>query len=149
MTEDIVAEFADALVVAVDDSPPARKALRWAAQLAARLDEPLHVVTVWNLVTHQMLAHAPGEIPSEAAWEREALHALEALLAGELNDAGTVRSHAIHGNTAPVLQQISEVASHLVLGSRGRGAVAGMLLGSTSEELVRHGRCPVTVVRGD
>ncbi len=53
----------------------------------------------------------------------------------------------LHGNAIPTLLGVSELAGHLVVGSRGRGSVAGMLLGSTSDQLVRRATCPVTVVR--
>jgi nucleotide-binding universal stress UspA family protein len=145
---EIPAELRDALVVAVDDSPPAREALRWAAGLASAMGLPLHVLSVWNFVT----GHPPqdqGEgTPSEAAWQREAERRLAALVAEELPDgSGDVRQVALHSNPVPGLLQVSEVAAQLVVGSRGRGGFTGLLLGSTSDQLVRHAACPVTVVR--
>lgn len=140
-------DLTDALVAAVDDSPSARGALRWAASLAGALGRPLHVVSVWNFVN----GHAPADqgqdrSPSVEGWQSEAERRLGVLLEQEVAGAD-VRPVVLHGNTTPALLAVSQQAGHLVVGSRGRGGVAGLLLGSTSEELVRHAGCPVTVVR--
>lgn len=133
-----------AFVAAVDDSPPAREALRYAATLAA--GKPLHVLTVWNFVTGQAPEDRDSS-PSKEAWQQEAQTRLEALVAEELGDTAGVTVLAVHGNTVPVLLEVSAVAEHLVVGSRGRGGFRGLLLGSTSEQLLRHAQSPVTVVR--
>lgn len=136
-----------ALVVAVDDSPSAREALRWSAGLATALGRPLHVVAIWNFVTGAAPAdQSPDAAPSIERWQAEAERRLAAVLQEEVGGA-EVRPLVVHGNTAPVLLAVSKLADHLVLGSRGRGGFTGLLLGSTSEQLVRHGHCPVTVVR--
>lgn len=139
-----------ALVAAVDDSEPAREALRYAADLAEGLGRPLHVVSIWNFVIGHAPDHpAPTAPPSEAAWQQEAERRLAVLLAEELGDRPRLqlRPVVLHGNTVPTLLAVSEQAGHLVVGSRGRGGFTGLLLGSTSEQLVHHAGCPVTVVR--
>ena len=138
--------LAGALVVAVDDSAPAREALAWAVDLAAALGRPLAVVSVWNLVTSPRPEGHEGP-PSEDAWQADAEQRLTALLAERPADGVELRPVVVHGNTTPVLLAVSKVAEHLVVGSRGRGGFAGMLLGSTSNELVHEAECPVTVVR--
>lgn len=136
-----------AFVVAVDDSPPAREALRYAASLAVAVGKPLHVLTVWNFVIGHAPAQGPDAAPSKAAWQQEAQSRLEALVREELGDAASPTVLAVHGNLVPVLLRVSALAEHLVVGSRGRGGFRGLLLGSTSDQLVRHAESPVTVVR--
>lgn len=138
-----------ALVAAVDDSAPAREALRYAASLAAGCGKPLHVVSVWNFVIGVAPDAAPDMPPTEQAWQEEAERRLQRLLTEELGESPAVQVEPVvlHGNTTSTLLKVSELADHLVVGSRGRGGFAGLLLGSTSEQLVRHACCPITVVR--
>lgn len=136
-----------ALVVAVDDSPPALEALRFAGELAQGLGQPLTVLSVWNFVNGHGPAAKGDEPLSEAAWQAEAERRLDVLL-GEHPLLGVeVHRAVVHGNTSPTLLAATHAAHHLVIGSRGRGGFTGLLLGSTSDQLVRHASCPVTVVR--
>ena len=148
-TKKLPEDLRDALVVAVDDSVPAREALRYAASMAKESGRALHVVTVWNFVRGPMPAQHQDAPPSEAEWQAEAEQRLRRLVADELGDADGLDVHqlALHGNTVPVLLAVSELARHLVVGSRGRGGFSGLLLGSTSEQLMHYARSPVTVVR--
>lgn len=141
------ASVTGALVVAVDGSEPSLEALRFSAELAQGLSQPLTVLSVWNFVNGHGPA-AAGDAPlSEAAWQAEAEARLDALLAAQEMSGVQVRTAVVHGNTSPVLLAASHIAHHLVIGSRGRGGFAGLLLGSTSDQLVRHASCPITVVR--
>lgn len=139
-----------ALVAAVDDSPSSREALRYAATMAQEWRRPLHVVSVWNFVIGPQPADRNrDEPPSEAAWQAEADRRLSALVDEEL--AGRtgldVRATALHGNPVPTLIEVCKRARHMVVGSRGRGGFTGLLLGSTSDQLLHYAACPVTVVR--
>lgn len=58
-----------------------------------------------------------------------------------------VSYRAVHSSAAKSLIDISRNARMLVVGSRGRGGLAGMLLGSVGDQCVRHAACPVLVVR--
>lgn len=136
-----------ALVVAVDDSDCAREALRFALTLAKGLGQPLAVVHVWNFVTGRPPEDQGDEPPSEAAWQAKAEAVLTAILEELPTEGVQLRPVVLHGNTTPVLLAISRRAAHLMTGSRGRGGFAGLVLGSTTDQLVHHASCPVTVVR--
>lgn len=148
-TKSLPEDLRGALVVGVDDSVPAREALRFAASMAKESGRALHVVSVWNFVRGPMPVQDRDEPPTEARWQAEAEERLRRLVSEELGDASGVEVHqyALHGNTVPVLLGVSELARHLVVGSRGRGGFSGLLLGSTSEQLMHYAHSPVTVVR--
>jgi nucleotide-binding universal stress UspA family protein len=148
-TKSFPEELRGALVVAVDDSVPAREALRYAASMAREAGRPLHVVTVWNFVKGPAPVADRDLPPTEARWQAEAEERLRRLVAEELESGSDlqVSQHALHGNTVPVLLGVSELARHVVVGSRGRGGFSGLLLGSTSEQLLHYAHSPITVVR--
>ena len=80
----------------------------------------------------------------------QAREALDALIERELPgcDRARVRAQVIRGSAAAaVLLEAASDADLLVVGNRGRGAFADLLLGSVSEHCVRHAPCPVVVVR--
>lgn len=145
---DVRRTFDEALVVAVDDSAPAAAALRFAADLAGRTGDALHVLMVWNLVIGPAPDASPDEVVTEHDRQREADRVLTSFVDRILTgpDQPVLHQHAVHANVDALLELVSRTANHIIVGSRGRGGVADMLLGSTSARLVDHARCPVTVV---
>ncbi len=147
--------MADRIVVGVDGSEHSAAALRWAAEEARLRDGRLAAVHAWTFVPPSAVAE-PGMIPVAATdlmddltLEREAAErtldaALEAVLGDAAGEAERVLSE---GSPADVLVDESANAALVVVGSRGRGGIRGVLLGSVSQHVVQHSRCPVVIVR--
>ncbi len=132
------------IVAGVDGSPSSVEALRWAAKQAQLTGDALEVVTAWQRPA------SFGAVPWPEGFdpERDARDELRTVVESELGTESGVEVHqrVVEGPSAPALIQASERADLLVVGSRGHGAFAGMLLGSVSQHCVSHARCPVVVV---
>jgi nucleotide-binding universal stress UspA family protein len=141
---------AGTIVVGVDGSEQSMRALTWAVEQAVAEHR---VLTLVHAVDDVSLAYPDAVIavPPEArealtAAGRELLdqaHAAVARLAPDL----VVRDVFRHGDPRVVLLELSRDAHLVVLGSRGRGRVRSLLLGSVGVALVRHAGCPVVVHR--
>jgi nucleotide-binding universal stress UspA family protein len=134
------------IVVGVDGSEPSKAALRWALDEARLRGATLRVVYAWSLryVTAAGIA-VPGVDPEQVRADGEEM--LDSLL-GELPvDGLDVERVAIEGGPASVLVEAAEGAELLVVGSRGHGGFAGLLLGSVSQQCAHHAPCPVVIVR--
>jgi len=134
------------VVVGVDGSECSKAALAWAAGYARLTRRQLAVVIAW---------HYPPEygwvLPLPSDWDprTDALATIEAEVGAVLGDDGRdVTISVVDGPAGPALTEASKTASLLVVASRGRGQLAGVLLGSVSEYMVAHAHCPVVVVRG-
>jgi nucleotide-binding universal stress UspA family protein len=146
------AEVAGGVVVGHDGSRCASEALRWAAALAERAQWPLHVVRAWRIATApQPPSWEPGFVPPITDYEKAVLADLEADVAAVLGDerARSACCHVVHAQPVRALIEAAEGADVLVVGARGRGGFAGLLLGSVSDQVTHHAPCPVTVVRSD
>jgi nucleotide-binding universal stress UspA family protein len=137
------------IVVGVDGSETSLRALRWAARQAGWTGGTLEVVTAWTFPEQPaplgIVAHVPWQedLMAEARDELDRLVG-EAVPEGERDH---VHTKVVRGGAADVLLAEADEAELLVVGSRGRGAFEGLLLGSVSERCVHHARCPVVVVR--
>ncbi len=134
------------IVVGVDGSEPSKRALRWAADQAKLTGAELKAVTTWEYPP--TLGWAPP-YPSDFDPDADARQALQETVDTVLGaDHGVVlHLDVTEGHPAFVLTEAAQGATLLVVGSRGHGAFAGMLLGSVSEYCASHAPCPVVVVR--
>ncbi len=142
------------IVVAHDGSAHAARALEWAALQADRESRSLDLVHVLVSDETRTAVWATAGVVSAMGEGRQprdlALEMLEeALLEVRAAHPGLeARSHVLEGGDArDVLADLSHAAHLLVLGSRGRGPVARVLLGSVSAAVALHAACPVVVVR--
>jgi nucleotide-binding universal stress UspA family protein len=136
------------IVVGVDGSPSSRKALTWAAAEAAEHGADLTVVNVWE---HTLPPPAGGPTASEHVADPG--HRTPDELVADIRDAlgedppVRVQPQVTQGNPARVLIEQSSDADLLVVGTRGHGGFAGLVLGSVSQHVAAYASCPVTVVR--
>lgn len=136
------------LVVGLDGSDQSCSALRWAAAAARAAQVPLRAVQAWS---HPRLAGFPGgslPVPAEEMDERTQQDTA-AIAADVLGPSVALTIDTLRGPPAAAILQAVTPSSVLVVGSRGRGGFAGLLLGSVSQECVEYASCPVVVVRTD
>lgn len=142
------------IVVGIDSSEEARAALRWAVEEARLRNASLRVVHAWSLAP--LAAPSVGAVPASylAAQDIEELEEanrelLDSAVADVMNDDGPVRveKELVRGTPARALLEAAEDADLLVVGSRGHGGFAGLLLGSVSQQCAHHAKCPVVIVR--
>lgn len=139
------------VVVAHDGSAAADAALRTGLRFAAALGKPVTVVRAWIISTAPRPSSATrGYMPPFEDFEAATLAALEADIATMRSEHADVEmtAVAVHGSPAEKLIGASGSADLVVVGSRGHGGFAGLLLGSVSEQVVRHAKCPVLVDKG-
>ncbi|HEX5596706.1 MAG TPA: universal stress protein [Micromonosporaceae bacterium] len=140
--------MADPVIVGVDGSPGSRLAAQYAAEAAQWRHAPLILIHGYLHPFRYGVPIDPYAIqlppPSEAA---------EQMLdktASELRDTWpdlAVETRQVAGGPAAALIEESRGAQLLVVGSRGLGGFAGLLLGSVGSQVTAHARCPVLVVR--
>ena len=136
------------IVVGVDGSAGARRALRFACEEARLRGAAIRAVSVWHISPGAYSGGFAPVIPDVAAFEEAASTALaEALDAvGDAAQDLDVERLVLEGQAADVLVEQSEGADLLVVGSRGLGGFRGLLLGSVGQQCAHHARCPVVIV---
>lgn len=134
------------IVVGVDGSESSLDALKWAAQQARMTGSSLEVVATWEYPTS--FGWAPAW-PADWDPQSEATVALSHVVDKVLGTQRDIEVEQIvrNGKPEPILLEAAQDAELLVVGSRGHGAFAGMLLGSVSEHCAKQATCPVVIVR--
>ena len=140
-------EDAPRIIVGLDGSESSKEALRWALRYSDLTGTRITAVMTWQYPAGYGLGGVP---PDSELWrpDLDAARTVEATLADVLGDDRPEDLGAVtpEGNPARVLVELSAGAALLVVGSRGHGGFAGLLLGSVSSACAQHARCPVLVM---
>lgn len=145
------------IVVGVDGSKSSRAALDWAVAEARLRGSSLRAVHAW-MIPAIGASEAPWSLMATADYmeldpdriEAAAGEALERELADAHGNEGgevVVERQIVDAPAADAIVDASRDAELVVIGSRGRGSIKSLLLGSVSQHVVQHATCPVVVVR--
>jgi len=138
------------IIVGVDGSENSRRALVWAIDEARVRNACLDVVHAWEppLVVGFGALPSGGATLEGSSYEERATLLLDLMIAGASNEelSFPIDAIAVHGSAASALIKTAKGADLIVVGSRGRGGFAGLLLGSVSQQVVQHAPCPAVVV---
>jgi nucleotide-binding universal stress UspA family protein len=143
------------IVVGIDGSGHSHRALVWAMRQAAQQRVPLTVLTVrpdpvrpvtgvyWGVHSYPEDTHNP-----EVA--RKAIQEMVEQATNEIGEtAPQMTVNVVTGDPAEELVKASRDADMVVVGSRGSGGFALLLMGSVSSKVTHHAACPVVVIRGE
>lgn len=135
------------VLLGVDGSPTGEAAVGIAFEEAFRRAVPLRALHAWSDV---VVDPAVAVLVDHEAWETEERALLAERLAGWSGKypGVAVERVVVQDRPARALVQHSADAGLVVVGSRGRGGLAGLVLGSVGQAVLRHAQCPVLVVRG-
>lgn len=135
------------VVVGIDGSQQSKLALQWAENIARSVGGSVDVVAAWEHPTNFDGSFVPSDGSPRDHVETivtETLH--EVFGAHPPPDSNMI---ICEGHPVTVLLEKSDSALMLIVGSRGRGGFAGLLLGSVAATVAEHATCPVLVVHGD
>jgi nucleotide-binding universal stress UspA family protein len=141
----------ETIVVGVDGSEGAHAALTHAAREAMLRSAHLRIVCAWEVPPAVYAGgFAPGIDQTTLDGFRENAESIvrDALAEAQRVQPGVhCEGEAVEGSAASVLLHESRNASLIVVGNRGRGGFASLLLGSVSQQVTHHASCAVLVVR--
>ena len=160
-----VPQHSGRIVVGVDGSQGSLNALRWAFGEARARKIPVHAVFAWQYhppwvdpglgsmfpLSYQPEVGVPEDAFAQAAASVKTLLDAAVSKAGESDpDSATdpvrITQEAVQGHAAQVLLDSVSGGDMLVVGSHGHGGFVGAVLGSVSQHVVSHSRCPVVVI---
>jgi nucleotide-binding universal stress UspA family protein len=143
------------VMVGVDGSARSQEAARYGADVAAAVHAPLVLVSAYRTLTAEAWAESSGYLegrdPSVDALAREAAVTAAgeaARIAAHARPGLDISEQVVEGRAAAVLATAADSAGLLVVGARGHGGFAGLMLGSVSHALIHSAPCPVAVIHG-
>lgn len=137
------------IVVAVDGSPTAAQALRWALHEGGIREAGVTAVLAWDFLGQH---HPDGSTKFDPDFgEPQAAESLDAYVneAVGADKAALVFKRVVFGLPADAILEAAQTASMLVLGARGRGGFRQLLLGSVSQRCLHLAECNVAIIRTD
>jgi nucleotide-binding universal stress UspA family protein len=137
-----------AIVVGTDGTESSTAAVVWAAEEARRRRRPLRIVHTYDWEWHESRFDIGNEYLDVCRQLADAVVSAETRQAHMAAANLEIQAEVISGHADARLLEVAQFAELMVLGSRGRGGFAGLLLGSVSERVATHAPCPVVVVRG-
>jgi nucleotide-binding universal stress UspA family protein len=136
------------VVVGVDGSEESLRAVEWGAREAQRRRAPLRIVSVAAMPPRMRAHHGATQTVADALQEVSVRAVSEATArAGAVAPDLLVDTGVLSGPPATALTDSGSDAMMLVVGARGMGRFAALLLGSVSRYAATHAPCPVIVVR--
>ena len=136
------------IVVGIDGSEGAGRALRFAAAEATLRNTDLRIVAVWNVPAAYYAGEAMAPSMPIDQFEQSMQATAKRQVDEYLSAYPDLKTHLIvtEGTPARVLVEKSERADMLVVGSRGLGGFRGLMLGSVGQQCAHHANCPVVIV---
>ena len=142
------------IVVGTDGSETATKAVREAAELAAKLDAGMEIVSAYEPVATQRLKEEARQVPDDMQWMVSPREDVDAKLreAKELAESvgvGEVGVHPREGDPADAILDVAEERKSdlIVVGNRGMTGAKRFLLGSVTNKVSHHAPCSVMIIR--
>jgi nucleotide-binding universal stress UspA family protein len=135
------------IVVGVDGSEGSVEALRWAVSEAKLHGAKLRAVAAWEFP--YMYGEGAVLLPLDQI-EAETRDRLDKTIHDTITDPAVrdqIDQAVISGHPSSILEVESKTSDLVVVGARGHGGFVGLLLGSVSDQIVKHAHCPVVVVR--
>ncbi|MGO1434312.1 MAG: universal stress protein [Canibacter sp.] len=144
------AEPTKGVVVGIDGSDSAKRAISFAAEEASAYGVPVHAVYAWMPPMTPGLEYLWSEdlVQSQRSAAEEAIAIGTAGLSGRFPDL-EVQREIVQAPPVAALVQAGEGAQELIVGSRGRNSISRLLLGSVSHGVLQSLPCPVIVTRAE